>query len=125
MELLAGAVSQKTSSVSLYYMHLPLHWVGLGMLVAIVGAWLVFRWRSARLKRLNSPRQLLRSLFRLHEMGWSERQLLLTSARRQKVKDPARYFLESELWRQAIEAERSASNRQRLAQLQLKVLGSC
>ena len=123
--LLAGAIHQKANTVSLYYMHLPLHWVGLGMLIATVGTWLIFRWRGARLKRrLNSPRQLLRELFRLHALGWTDRRLLLSAARRQKVKDPARFFLEPELWRQAIDGERSTQTQRRLKQLQQSVLGT-
>jgi hypothetical protein len=121
MELLAGAVAKK--GMSLYYMHLPLHWVGLGMFLAIVGTWLVFRWRGARLKRrLNSPRQLLRELFRLHDVGWADRRLLLAAARRQKLKDAARFFLEPELWKQAIDTERAAPSKRRLELLQKKVL---
>jgi hypothetical protein len=123
MELLAGAIGHKATAVPLYYMHLPLHWVGLGMLIATVGTWLIYRWRGARLKRrLNSPRQLLRELFRLHDVSWSDRRLLLTAARRQKLKDVARFFLEPELWKQAIETERSSASKRRLQQLQKKVL---
>ncbi len=115
----------KTAPVSFSDHHLSLHWVGLGMLIATIITWLIFRWRGSRLKRrLNSPRQLLRELFRLHKMGWSDQRLLFAAARRQKVKDTARFFLEPELWRQAINVERSPSTRRRLATLQAKVLGT-
>lgn len=126
--LLFGAAAiggNKAAPVSFGDHHLPLHWVGLGMLIATIVTWLVFRWRGARLKRrLNSPRQLLRELFWLHKMSWSDRRLLLGAARRQKVKDAARFFLEPDLWQQAIDAERSQLTRRRLAGLQAKVLGS-
>jgi hypothetical protein len=125
---LVGAVASgghKAVQVSFGDHRLPLHWVGLGMLIATIVTWLIFRWRGARLKRrLNSPRQLLRELFRLHEIGWSEQRLLLAAARRQKVKDAARLFLEPALWQHAIEAERSQLTRKRLASLQVKVLGT-
>lgn len=127
-QFLIGAVASgghKATQIAFGDHHLPLHWVGLGMLIATVVTWLIFRWRGARLKRrLNSPRQLLRELFRLHEIGWSEQRLLLAAARRQKVKEAARLFLEPALWQQAIEAERSQLTRKRLTCLQAKVLSS-
>jgi hypothetical protein len=126
-QLLLGAIAiggNKASAESLSDFKLPLHWVGWGMLIATIVTWLIFRWRGARLKRLHSPRQLLRELFRLHEIGWSEQRLLLAAARRQKVKDAARLFLEPDLWQQAIDAERSQLTRKRLASLQAKVLGT-
>lgn len=126
--LILGAIAiggNKAVPLSIGEHHLRLHWVGLGMLLATILAWLISRWRRARLKRrLNSPRQLLRDLFRLHALGWSDRQLFLTTARRQKVKDAARLFLEPELWLQAIEAERSQSTRRRLAGLQAKLFAA-
>jgi|GEM_PF-4121637 len=123
MELLAAVGSKKAASI--WDLHLPLHWVMLGMLIATVVTWLVFRWRGASSKRrLNSPRQLVRELFHLHGLAWSDRRLLLAAARRQKVKDAARFFLEPELWRQGIEAERSEATQRRLKQLQERVLGT-
>lgn len=122
MSLLAVSIGAKAPA-AFYYFQLPLHWVGIGTLFATVLTWLIFRWRGARLKRrLNSPRLLLRDLFRLHEIGWSDRQLLLKVARRQKVKDPARLFLEPELWRTVLEAQRSDHQRLRLRALQEKLL---
>lgn len=128
MNLLLGAIAiggSKASAVNIWQMHLRLHWVAIGMLIATVVTWLIFRWRNARLKRrLNSPRQLLRELFRLHHVGWAERRLLHYAARRQKVQNVARLFLEPELWRQIIEAERSLVTRRRLAALQEKLLAT-
>lgn len=128
MNMLLSAVAiggNKTAAFSIGSMHLRLHWVAIGMLTATVVTWLIFRWRNARLKRrLNSPRQLLRELFRLHHVGWSEQRLLLYAARKQKVQNAARLFLEPELWQQIVAAERSALTRRRLSALQEKLLGS-
>ena len=128
MNLLLSAIAiggNKTAAFSIWHMHLRLHWVAIGMLTATVVTWLIFRWRNARLKRrLNSPRQLLRDLFRLHHIGWAERNLLLYAARKQKVQNPARFFLEPNLWQQTIEMERSSSTRRRLIALQDKLLSS-
>jgi hypothetical protein len=126
MNLLLGAIAiggSKAPAVTIWQMHLRLHWVAIGMLVATVLTWLVFRWRNARLKRrLNSPRQLLRELFRLHHVGWTERRLLHYAARKQKVQNVARLFLEPALWRQIIDGERSQVTRRRLVALQEKLL---
>lgn len=126
MNLLLSALAiggHKAPAVSIWNMHLRLHWVAIGMLIATVVTWLIFRWRNARLKRrLNSPRQLLRDLFRLHHIGWAERRLLLYAARKQKVQNAARLFLEPDLWQQILAAERSALTRRRLSALQEKLL---
>lgn len=126
MWLLGGTVgiATKNSAGSIAEMHLPLSWVALAMFVTLFVTWLVYRWRRVRSKRrLNSPRLLLRDLFRLHSLGWSEQRLLLQAARRQKIASPARLFLEAELWQQAIEAEKAPARQRRLKLLQAKVLG--
>jgi hypothetical protein len=105
-------------------MRLPLTWVALGTSITILITWMIYRWRRDRVKRrLNSPRLLLRDLFHLHSLGWSEQRLLLQSARRQKIGNPARLFLEGDLWRQAIEAESNPARQRRLKALQAKLLG--
>jgi hypothetical protein len=62
-QFLIGAVASgghKAAQISFGDHHLPLHWVGLGMLIATIVTWLIFRWRGARLKRrLNSARNRL------------------------------------------------------------------
>lgn len=128
MWLIADTVGSTTKSSagagSIAQMHLPLTWVALGMLITIVLTWLIFRWRRSRsTRRLHSPRLLLRDLFRLHGLGWSDQRLLLQAAKRQKVTNPARLFLETDLWQQAIDAERSVARRRRLKTLQAKLLG--
>lgn len=125
MWLLAGTVGMTTKGNppgSIAEMHLPLTWVGLGMLIATVITWLVFRWRKARSnRRLNSPRLLLRELFRIHQLTWADRSLLLRTAKSQKVGNPARLFLESDLWQQAMAVEKSPRRKRRLKSLQAKL----
>jgi hypothetical protein len=118
-------VSTANTEGSIADMHLPLTWVGLGMFLTILITWVIYRWRRARFRRrLNSPRLLLRDLFRLHGLGWSDQRLLLQSARRQKITNPARLFLETELWKQAIEAESNPARQRRLKTLLTKLLGN-
>jgi hypothetical protein len=101
-----------------------LGWIALAMLISTVATWLVFRWRSVRLvRRQNSPPQLFRELAALHQLNWSERSLLTSAARKQKLADPARLFLEPELWRASRDGERSSTRRYRLTLLERKLLG--
>ncbi|WP_425616971.1 hypothetical protein NA78x_000636 [Anatilimnocola sp. NA78] len=100
-----------------------LAWIVATMLVSTIVTWLVFRWRNARLKRRhNSPRQLLRGLCKLHHLSWFDRQLIAASARKHKISDPARFFLEASLWQDLLSAERSAPKRAQLEKLQSKLL---
>ena len=126
MWLLAGtgtSAGQETAWAAFLKQHLPLHWIGLGMLIATVVTWLAFRWRNSRLsRRLHSPRQLLRELCRLHEIHWGDRRLLMLMARKHKIGDAARLFVEAALWKQVIEGERLPGNRRRLVVLQKKLL---
>lgn len=127
MWLIAGTVgiTPQTSDPAgnISEMQLPLAWVAVGTLVTLVLTWMIYRWRRARSKRLlNSPRLLLRDLFRLHGLGWSEQRLLLQAAKRQKITNPARLFLEPALWQQAVDAERSPVRQRRLKTLQAKLL---
>lgn len=123
-DIVGIATKNSTGTGSIAKMHLPLTWVVLGMLITTVLTWLIFRWRRSRsTRRLNSPRMLLRDLFRLHGLGWSDQRLLLQAAKRQKVMNPARLFLETDLWQQAIAAERSVARQRRLKTLQAKLLG--
>lgn len=104
--------------------HITLSWMALGILVSSILTWLIFRWRSVRLKRLeNSPRKLWRDLCLLHKLSWSERQLAARVARRLKLQVPARLFLEADLWRQASETEPAHRRRelQRLVVLRNKL----
>ncbi len=120
---IASAAEQTKNAAPAVPHHITIGWMSLGILVATVATWLIFRWRSASLKRrLHSPRRLLRDLFRLHQLGWSERWLFMTLARNQKLSEPARLFLEPDLWRPAIEAELSPGRKQRLVALQAKLL---
>ncbi|QDU25447.1 hypothetical protein ETAA8_05150 [Anatilimnocola aggregata] len=100
-----------------------LAWIVLTMLTSTIVTWLVFRWRGARLKRRqNSPKQLLRALCRLHHLSWFDRQLISSCARKLKISDPARFFLEADLWRELLAAESSPVQRLRLTKLQEKLL---
>jgi len=100
-----------------------LAWIVGAMAISTVVTWLIFRWRNARLKRRqNSPRQLFRGLCRLHQLSWFDRQLIAAASRKQKISDPARFFLEANLWSDLIAAERSAGKRQQLEKLQSKLL---
>lgn len=99
-----------------------LGWIVLTMLISSVGTWLAFRWRNARvIRRKNSPGQLVSELSRLHQLNWLERQLLVSSARKQKLAEPARLFLEPGLWRELRDQERSVAKRQRLILLERKL----
>lgn len=68
--------------------------------VLAVGAVLFFVWRVAARrnpgKSQSSPRRLFLSLCRAQRLSWSETWLLWILARRQKLADPARLFVEPE-----------------------------
>jgi hypothetical protein len=119
-----GTPAQDTSAGSISEMQLPLIWVAIGMVATLVLTWVIFRWRKARSRRrLNSPRLLLRDLFRLHQLSWSDRRLLLQAAKRQKVATAARLFLEPELWQKAIESEKLPARQRQLKTLHKRLLG--
>ena len=64
--------------------------------VIIVSAWLLLRLRTAQERRrpYDSPLRLFLALCKAHNLRWSERWLLWRLARAQRLKEPARLFLE-------------------------------
>jgi hypothetical protein len=69
-----------------------------GLLAFVVLLWLVARIAERRRERgpSNSPLLLFFSLCRAHGLSWSEGYLLWRVARRHRLEDPARVFLEPE-----------------------------
>jgi len=65
---------------------------------ALVGFWILslVLARQERNRRCNSPLKLFLSLCKAHELPWSQRWLLWRVARYQRLRDPARLFLEPE-----------------------------
>jgi hypothetical protein len=127
IHVLAGALAAPTETASTAPLppphHITLSWMALGILAACIITWLVFRWRNAGLNgRHNSPRKLWRDLARLHQLSWTDRRLLSQAARKIKLREPARLFLEPELWRQALEAENHGRRLKRLSTLQKRLL---
>ena len=75
----------------------------LGLLMAVTlvaGLWAATRLLGLRRRRrgYHNPWQLFRALAKAHRLTWSDRMLLSRVARQQKVRDPARLFLEFQLW---------------------------
>ena len=73
--------------------------LGLLILAALVlGIWALARLLAIRERRrsFDSPRRLFLSLCRAHQLSWRDRWLLWRVAKVQKLKDPARLFLEPE-----------------------------
>lgn len=52
--------------------------------------------RSERTRRFNSPKELFRSLCRVHQLDRANRRVLKAMARHQRLTQPARLFLEPE-----------------------------
>jgi hypothetical protein len=75
--------------------------LGLLMAVAVVAAlWAATRLLGLRRRKAgyNNPWQLFRALAKVHQLTWSDRTLLTRVARKQSPRDPARLFLEMQLW---------------------------
>jgi hypothetical protein len=75
--------------------------LGLLMAVALLaGLWAATRLLGMRRRRrgYHNPWQLFRALAKAHRLRWSDRSLLARLARQQNVRDPARLFLEAQLW---------------------------
>jgi hypothetical protein len=75
--------------------------LGLLMAVALVaGLWAATRLLGMKRRRRGyySPWQLFRALAKAHRLTWSDRMLLRRIARQQSRRDPARVFLEMQLW---------------------------
>jgi hypothetical protein len=75
----------------------------LGLLMAVTlvaGLWATTRLLGLRRRRrrYHNPGQLFRALAKAHRLTWSDRMLLSRVARQQKIGDPARLFLELQLW---------------------------
>jgi hypothetical protein len=75
----------------------------LGLLMAVTlvaGLWAATRLLGLRRRRrgYHNPWQLFRALSKAHRLTWSDRMLLSRVARQQKIRDPARLFLEFQLW---------------------------
>jgi hypothetical protein len=72
---------------------------GLLILAGIVGGiWLLSRWLGSRDRHraYDNPRRLFLGLCRAHRLRWSDRWLLWQVAKWQRLRDPARVFLEPE-----------------------------
>jgi hypothetical protein len=128
ISLLAGVINAPAVEVSTAPVppphYITLSWMALGICAASVLTWLIFRWRNAGLKRrLNSPRRLWRDLARLQRLNWSEQRLLSHLARKLKVANPARLFLEEDLWKQACTEEKITLRRKQIVALHAKVIG--
>lgn len=95
----------------------------LGLLLFFAGLvivfWLVARTsdRYERPRATNSPWRLFFSLAKVHRLRWSEIWILWTVARRQRLADPARLFLEPERLSQAQQGAASSSRSQTLHSL--------
>jgi hypothetical protein len=75
--------------------------LGLLMAVALVaGLWAATRLLGMRRRRrgYHNPWKLFRALAKAHRLRWSDRRLLARVARQQNIRDPARLFLEVQLW---------------------------
>jgi hypothetical protein len=75
--------------------------LGLLMAVALVASlWAATRLLGLRRRRrgYHNPWQLFRALAKAHRLTWSDRMLLSRVARQQSRRDPARLFLEPQLW---------------------------
>jgi hypothetical protein len=75
--------------------------LGLLMAVALVaGLWAATRLLGMKRRRRGyyNPWQLFRALAKAHRLTWSDRMLLRRIARQQSRRDPARVFLEMQLW---------------------------
>jgi hypothetical protein len=89
---------------------------------------IVFLWGLSRLlnrqegRRLfNSPKQLLRSLCRAHELTRAQRRLLLQIARSQGMSQPASLFLEPERFDTAARQPQFKSQQDLLRQLRVRL----
>ena len=85
---------------------------GLAVLAAIVMAmWILSRFLNRKERRRSSDSALMmfHVLCKAHGLSWSERWLLWRVARRQRLRDPARMFLEPSDLLQTASARRSAS----------------
>lgn len=89
------------------------------VLAILLGAWLLSKVveRYDRQRPINSSWMLFLSLCKAHQLRWPERWLLWRVAREQRLKDPARLFLEPERFHPA-----NAGPFQRLRAAQLDVL---
>jgi hypothetical protein len=88
----ARALRNRSSQVDTQYVL-----TGLGVLAVIVVAlWGVsyFLSRRERRRSYDSALMLFLALCKAHRLGWSDRWLLWRVARRQRLRDPARLFLE-------------------------------
>jgi hypothetical protein len=126
ISLLAGVSHAPTAEVSTAPVPPPhyvtLSWMAFGIVVACIMTWAIFHWRSARLNgRQNSPRRLFRELAKLHYLSWSERRQLSQLARKLKLREPARLFVEPELWAQ-LPADSTGQRPLQLAALQAKLM---
>ncbi len=75
----------------------------LGLLMAVTlvaGLWAATRLLGLRRRRRSHhhPWQLFRALSKAHRLMWSDRMLLSRVAQQQSRRDPARLFLEPQLW---------------------------
>jgi hypothetical protein len=69
----------------------------------------------------NSPKQLFRSLCRLHELSGAERRALASLARGEQPPQPASLFLSPDRFATAIATSGSASQRKLLESLRAKI----
>jgi hypothetical protein len=77
---------------------------GLSILAGIAAlVWLLSRFLTVQehRKAYNSPLRLFLALCKAHELRWSDRWLLWRLARERRLKDPARIFLEPQLFEEA------------------------
>jgi hypothetical protein len=126
ISLLADAIHASAPEVSTAPVPPPhyvtLSWMALGIVVACLVTWMIFHWRSFGVQRRhNSPRRLFRDLARLHLLTWSERRQLAQLARKLKLREPARLFIEPDLWAQ-LPVDSAGKRAPQIAALQSKLM---
>ena len=88
------------------------------LLAALGGVWLVSRRISMKESgRYHNHRGLFRELCRAHQLGWSDRRLLLVAARQQGIAVPARMFLDPDRFEPERLKDLKAEQRGRVAEL--------
>jgi hypothetical protein len=69
----------------------------------------------------NSPKQLFRSLWRLHELTAADRRALVQLARSERLTQPAGLFLDLDLFTAAVKSPAWQSQRQQFESLHVKL----